>query len=52
LSLIIAARQIRRAGGEILIDSQSDLGTTVRVFFPASTTTMAMRSSLDSATES
>jgi signal transduction histidine kinase len=38
LSLILAAAQIRRAGGEILIDSQKDLGTSVRVFFPASST--------------
>lgn len=38
LGLIIAAAQIRRAGGEILLDSESDLGTTVRVFFPASAT--------------
>jgi signal transduction histidine kinase len=38
LSLLIAANQIRRSSGEILIDSSADLGTSVRVFFPASAT--------------
>jgi len=40
LSLLLAANQIRRASGEVLIDSSADLGTSVRVFFPASATTV------------
>jgi signal transduction histidine kinase len=40
LGLAIAADQVRRAGGDMLIDSDPDLGTTVRVFFPASSTVL------------
>lgn len=34
MGLAFAAMHVRRAGGEILIDSEPDEGTTVRVFMP------------------
>jgi signal transduction histidine kinase len=42
VSLAIAAGQVRRGGGEMLVDSEDGVGTTVRVFFPASTTFVRM----------
>lgn len=34
MGLTFAAMNVRRAGGEILIDSEVDVGTSVRLFFP------------------
>jgi sensor histidine kinase regulating citrate/malate metabolism len=38
LGLVLAAGHVRSAGGDVLIDSDPELGTTVRVFFPVSST--------------
>lgn len=34
MGLTFAAMNVRRAGGEILVDSEVDVGTSVRLFFP------------------
>jgi len=34
MGLTFAAMNVRRAGGEILLDSEVDVGTSVRLFFP------------------
>lgn len=34
MGLTFAAMNVRRAGGEILIDSEVDVGTSIRLFFP------------------
>ncbi len=38
LGLVLAAGHVRNAGGDLLIDSDPELGTTVRIFFPVSST--------------
>ena len=35
MGLTFAAMNVRRAGGEILLDSEVDVGTSVRLFFPS-----------------
>ena len=44
LGLALAAGQVRSVGGEVFIDSDPELGTTVRIFFPASSTVLPSES--------
>jgi signal transduction histidine kinase len=44
LGLALAAGHVRSAGGEVFIDSDPELGTTVRIFFPASSTLLRRES--------
>ena len=46
MGLTFAAMNVRRAGGEILLDSEVDVGTSVRLFFPSVPVTLQVPSYL------